>query len=100
MEERERAWRDGIKGNQRGCGRDHGHGERLCLVGYAWRVQDDEVNDDDVLNGKEKILAIRGEWIVIAEGIRQCYSVRECFKDVRWQGNSTSRASFENYTKE
>lgn len=100
MEEREVAWWDGVKGSQRGCGSDCGHGECLCLVRYAWCVQDDEEYDDDVLNGKEKVLAVRGEWIVIAEGIRKRYSVRECFEDVRWQGNSTSRASFENYKKE
>lgn len=100
MEERERAWWDGGKGSQRDCGRDCGHGECLCLVGYAWCVPDDEEYDDDVLHGKEEVLAVSGKRVVIAEGIRQRYSVRECFEDVRWQGNSTSRASFENYTKE
>ena len=94
MEEREVAWWDGVKGSQRGCGSNCGHGECLCLVRYAWCVQDDEEYDDDVLNGKEKALAVRGEWIVIAEGIRQRYSVR-VFRGCTLAGNSTSRASFE-----
>ena len=43
------------------------------------------------MNGKEKVLSVRGEWIVIA-GIRWRYSVRECFEDVRREIPRAERA--------